>query len=339
MARPTLREIARQLDVSYSTVSLALRGDIRLRSETIQRIQTAARDLGYQSDPVVSEGLSRVRRKSFYRETLVWCCDRPKEEFTWASHLFASAEERARALGYAIDYATLDAESPKTLRRLAGIWKARGIRGVILAPFREYRDYLPFPWDDFVWVKIGDSLNRPKLHRVGRDYAVDLDRALEWLRQRGCRRPGFLQFTGTRTFFREPLLKAALSYYYQQKKSPKEPYLECPVTELRRLESWLKTARPDSLILSKLPASLPAKVRKRMDSYPTVLLSPAEAGHGDRLIFEAKYKAMGQLAINFMHHLMASREYGIPPQEQSMLVASHWKESGARSGLRPDTLP
>ena len=45
--KTTIHDVAREADVNYSTVSLALRGDQRIRSYTRQRIQTAAHRLGY----------------------------------------------------------------------------------------------------------------------------------------------------------------------------------------------------------------------------------------------------------------------------------------------------
>ncbi|WP_340146972.1 LacI family DNA-binding transcriptional regulator [Halomonas sp. PA16-9] len=46
-SRPTLKTIADQVGVTVSAVSLALRNDLRISQATRERIQQAAKELGY----------------------------------------------------------------------------------------------------------------------------------------------------------------------------------------------------------------------------------------------------------------------------------------------------
>lgn len=46
----TLRDVAAQAGVSVSTVSYILRGDTRFQAETVERVRTAARELGYTAN-------------------------------------------------------------------------------------------------------------------------------------------------------------------------------------------------------------------------------------------------------------------------------------------------
>src|ERR1043166_3352934 len=58
---PNLREIAARAGVSHTTVSLALRGDLRLPVRTRQRIEKIAQRLGYQRDATLGELMARLR--------------------------------------------------------------------------------------------------------------------------------------------------------------------------------------------------------------------------------------------------------------------------------------
>ena len=57
----TIKDIARQLDVSHTTVSLALRNHPSLPAATRARIQKLARELGYRPNPLVHALMAHVR--------------------------------------------------------------------------------------------------------------------------------------------------------------------------------------------------------------------------------------------------------------------------------------
>lgn len=70
----TLRDIARELDVSHATVSLALRDHARISVETRLRVRMKADEMGYRQDPMLS-ALSHYRsaRREIPRQTaLAW---------------------------------------------------------------------------------------------------------------------------------------------------------------------------------------------------------------------------------------------------------------------------
>src|SRR5690606_34133998 len=143
----TLRHIAARLGVSVATVSRALREDPRVRPETARRVLAAVAATGYQPDPVVSAGMAKIRRRDFYRETLAWCGDCPRGEQPWVAPRFRAVEDYGARLGYGVEYYHFERPTPRALARLASIWWARGICGVLLGPLRAGHAELPFPWD------------------------------------------------------------------------------------------------------------------------------------------------------------------------------------------------
>ena len=60
-----LRDIAERVGVSRMTVSLALRGDGRIRESTRQAIQAAAQALGYAPNPRLGELMSETARTRY----------------------------------------------------------------------------------------------------------------------------------------------------------------------------------------------------------------------------------------------------------------------------------
>src|SRR5438874_7622879 len=62
-SRVTLKDIARAAGVSHVAVSLALRNHPRIGEATRERIQSMAREMGYQPNPMAA-GLAQFKRDS-----------------------------------------------------------------------------------------------------------------------------------------------------------------------------------------------------------------------------------------------------------------------------------
>jgi LacI family transcriptional regulator len=320
---PPLRQIAAQLGLSASTVSRALHQDPRVCAATTERVQAALKKAGYQLDPVVSAGMSRIRQRRFYRETLAWCGDFPKETMPWLAPLFKSVESYGARLGYAVEYFHFTKATPRELARLASIWRARGIRGVVLGPFRTGHAVLPFPWHGLAWVTIGQALDSPVLHSVVRDYGADIRMALDWLKQRGCERPCFVHCTGVRHLFATAMLQASMLHYRGAASRPPEPYHEFDHAKPKAFRDWAKSNRPDGFVWGRLPDSDWSEVKDVTADLPRVLLSPPDTADTlDDTHFVARYDVIGQASVNLLHRLLINREFGIPAYKQTVALSS-----------------
>jgi len=323
MKNPSFRQVSRQAGLSTATLSRALRGDPRVRPATAQRALRALQAAGYQLDPLVSAGMSKIRQGDFYRETLAWCGDAEPESMPWLKPLFASIENYGSRLGYRVEYFHFDRPRPSDLVRLGSIWRARGIRGVLLGPFRSRYEQLHFAWDHFAWIVIGHAVERPTLHLVGRDYAADIQQGLAWLEARGCRRPGFLLDSRSRHLFGEPLLRASLRYYHGVRARPRQPFVELTDPPPSRFAAWLRENKPDGLVI---PDALTPAVRRLLRPaarLPTVILSPPDIRFWkDSIHFTAQYEVIGQSSVNLLHRLLGNREFGIPRYQQSVILSS-----------------
>lgn len=128
----TLRDIARRLGVSQTTVSLALRGDPRISAARREAVRAEAQRLGYRAPAVLREAMAQVRqgRRADFHGNLAILVDGPEPQAAHSAFL-GSISARARDLGYVVDRLSLDPfyENPSALVRCL---VARGIRGLLV---------------------------------------------------------------------------------------------------------------------------------------------------------------------------------------------------------------
>lgn len=323
----TLRHIAARLGLSPATVSRALHGSPLVNGVTMARVKAALKKAEYQLDPVVSAGMSKIRKRSLYRETLAWCGDHPRESMPWLGPFFEAVESYGARLGYAVEYFHFEQPTQRTLGRLGAIWKARGIRGVMLGPFRAAYASLEFPWEEMAWVSIGHGIDSPALHSVGRDYASDMQAALTWLKAQGCRRPCCVLDPRVNHLFRQPILQAMLVHYHGVRSRPAEPIHELHEGKGKEFAAWMKASRADGIVL---PRSLRAPLQRMMGAtrgMPVVLLSSPDTPETASLpYFSARYEMIGQGAVGLLHQMLSNREFGLPTYRQTVALSSYFSE-------------
>jgi len=329
MSHVTLRILAAELKVSVATVSYALRGDPRVKEATAALIRQHAKERGYSADPIVSEGLSRARRREFYRETLGWILETPRERMPWLEPLFVSSFDMAKTLGYAVEFAVVPDIHSKQLARTCRTWKARGVNGVLLGPFLQARNDLPLPWDDFVWMAVGASVARPQLHRSVVDYDGDLVKALAWLKARGCRRIAFIEEPELNHLLSLPLLRAALVENHVLGRRTFNSYYELDFDDEEAFVTWLKQGRPDGLVIARDPRHWPERFHRHVIQ-SAIPFAIASLGSDQRKSFPGflpNYPVLGRSAINKLHRLILDDDRGVPPYPQTAAVGSIWREN------------
>lgn len=324
----SFRGLAAKLGVAASTVSRAFHGDPRISRATRERVMALIRKEGYQLDPTVSVGMSKIRQQQFYRETIAWCADKPRDHLPWFESLYASAEDFGTRLGYKIEFFHYGRGDPHAYTRLSRSWKSRGIQGVILGPLQVRPKNLNFAWDDFAWVMIGRPFEQPALHSVGRDFGSDIETALRWLSARGCRRVVFLLNSRDHYSLQRDTLRESLAHYEEARNRPRRPYFDLGTEKPERLASWLQTSRPDGLILPSLQrGQVEAILRPLLKTLPTVFLSGYRVGvEPGQAWFNPRFEVMGHSSVNLLHRLLSNREFGIPTYRQRIIVDSPFSE-------------
>ncbi|MGE9291599.1 MAG: helix-turn-helix domain-containing protein [Puniceicoccales bacterium] len=325
MKRISQRMLAEKLSISVATVSRALHGDSKVRPETAKRILDLIEAEGYELDPVVSAGLSKVRRGEFYRETIAWIQDVNREGYPWMRELHRAGCDFAAKAGYKMEMLYLEKISGEYLKRLSRVLRARGIRGVILGPFRKVYKQFDFPWKEMCWVTLGNNFRHDRLNSVERDFEADILSGLDWLQKRGRgNRPGFVHNPLSHSYIKPRLRMMAYQFYLSEDSGPALPFYELELAEVARFRKWLKRNRFDSLVmLAEIPVDLMA-FRKAAEDYPAVLLSPPRHHSLQRLevSFRAEYEAMVESAVNLLHKMLGNGAFGLQDYKQTVLFSS-----------------
>ena len=186
-ARTNYRDIAAAAKVCVATVSLALRGHPSIPEATRERIRGVAERLDYRPNARVSELMGEIRRnRAVVRVSdtvaLLWS-DAARDEVHGYSHL-AEFEQAARQSlerhGFGLDVFYKDDT------RVERVLRARGIRGLILAPLiRLPHRHLNWDWSRFSVVIAGSGLWRPEFHRVRFNHFEEMALILHHLRHHG----------------------------------------------------------------------------------------------------------------------------------------------------------
>lgn len=192
---PTLRSLARQLGLSRTTVSDALRGSPRVDPKTAARVQTAAQEAGYRRNPLAGALMSELRRSrgTAFRGVLAAVDftepERPDEGASFHRELVIGAETRAGELGFKVEKFAVGHEGV-SVQRLDSILQSRGIHGVILLPAWDEPDLSNLDWTHFAGIYTDYIIERPALHSVCSDHYRSLLAALQRLVALGYRQPG-----------------------------------------------------------------------------------------------------------------------------------------------------
>lgn len=194
-ARVTIRDIAREANLHFTTVSLALRNSPRLKAATRERIQQLAESMGYRPDPMLA-ALNAYRQSNqpvHYQAALAWIhnWDDPKnlyncEEFRL---YYEGAKERAHARGYNLEEFWLK-EPGMSIERLHRILRARNIIGALLAPQPQPNTYLDLHYGELSAVAFGYSMQPAVLDLITNHHGHTISMLLDRMFAMGYRRIG-----------------------------------------------------------------------------------------------------------------------------------------------------
>src|SRR3954471_735229 len=191
---PTVRSLARELGLSHTTVSDALRGQGRVDPATIVRVKKAASDAGYRRNPLAAAVMSELRRSrgGTFRGVLaavdVFEPDRAPHG-AFHRELIVGGKERARQLGFKLEEFVVNRDGI-TISRLDSILQSRGIHGVLLLPSWYSPDWTQLDWSRYAAVYTDYVIEKPPLHCVCCNHYRSMVALLGQLMERGYRRPG-----------------------------------------------------------------------------------------------------------------------------------------------------
>jgi len=191
---PTLQDIANEVGLSRAAVSMALRGDRSIPIATRERIERAAKDLGYRPNPLVASLMSLQRRRrsaAGLRTTIAFLSCQDWRGIPSYQAMFAGARERAAEVHCLLEEFKLRTPG-MTPQRMRKIIDTRGIHTVIVAPMPYGERTLDFDFSSMIAVGLGMSLITPLLERVANDHYQSAILAVEKCMALGYKRIGLI---------------------------------------------------------------------------------------------------------------------------------------------------
>lgn len=331
--RVTIRDVAKVANVHFTTVSMALRNSPRIGEATRARIKQIADELGYKPDPLL-RALSSYRssqRAPSYQGTIAWVNNHPvlrqMDYVGLYGDYFVGARARAEECGYKLEEFWLR-EPGLTRARVSSILRARGIRGVLIAPQPVYASIDLLPWEQLAAVSLSYSLQSPALHTVVPSQHHAMSTMLKELRKLGYRRIGFVcdrafdQRCGNNwqsaywvDFHAQPPENQVQPFWYDEKN---------PIGE-KAFRDWYRAQKPEAIVPS--PYMMMELLQKMGLKVPEdVGLATHNIGRDEKVLSGIAENGLwvGSAAIDCLVTLLNHQEYGIPVAPQQHMVEGVW---------------
>jgi LacI family transcriptional regulator len=327
----SMREIARKAGVSVSAVSLALRNQARVSEKERRRIQGIARKLGYKRDPEIARLMEHLRTARAQRRASTLAVVIPELDREGLASYFPITEmlkgirAQAEEAGFGTELFFLT-DPGMTPARLRTILVARGVKGLIVAPYASGVGTLDLDVSGFCAATAGYSIVRPQLHRACPNYLQMMDELIDHLQRLHFHRIGFV-LTYSRGGIGHKLLTS--SYLYYQSLLPaaeRIPILPREQVNERDIAAWLKRHRPEVVIgsgrvfalLQGMGLAIPGDLH-----FANLDLSepPRQAAGMDH-----RYQLVGREAVKLVLTQFTLNLTGIPANPKIVLVDSHRRD-------------
>lgn len=336
-----MREIADAAGVSVSAVSLALRNSPKISAERRRAIMMVAEKLGYRRDPRLAElmeHLRLVRHREAPSHVAMVIPELTREQvlhYPPILNLMEGVREIAEFAGYGIDVFHLTDPS-MTLQRLRSILRARGIKGVVIAPCASGVARLDFDIEGFCVATAGYSIIEPCIHRACPDYLQMMDGLLATCTTLGYQRIGLVMTYGEGGIGHKLFTSSFLYYQSMLPAKRRLPILPKPEIQASNLREWIDCHRPDVVIsagsvyklMSEIGVKIPAEVG----------FASIDASEEPRYADGANhhYQLVGREALKLVLAAINLNLTGEPPHPKVVLVDSHQQEGTTlkREGIK-----
>ena len=334
--RLSIRDLAAQIGVSHTTVSLALRNSPRITPALRKRVRSAARRAGYHPDPRISKLMAHLRtiRTTAVREALGFITAWPTRNGWRTDHyvrFFDGAARRAHEAGYILSEFWLN-EPGMTSPRISRILRSRGIRGLVLCSLPHIGGRLDLDWKYFACVTKGLSVQYPPVHRVISSHYEDMHLVLEQLARRQYHRVGLVLGEALSARVDRAWLASFLLHQNDVPKGDRVApliigaHVTGPVAQ-KDFVRWFTTHRPDVILFSDQP------VRTWLDQLRVSVPGAVGLVHLDwspsqepLAGLDSDPELLGEAAIDLLHGQLLANELNLPKHEKIVAVRGHWIE-------------
>jgi LacI family transcriptional regulator len=341
---PTIKDVAKAAGVHFTTVSMALRGDPRLREKTRNRILAAALRMGYRRNPV-SAALTRRRRPTSVVANpprIAYLANRsPENGFyspAYVRALLKGAHDKAQALGYGFEVLFVD-RGHYDSRLLYNYLRKNAINGIIIGAFDPARQKIELKWDEFCVVQLDSRYLQPAFTLVSNNQMHAVRLAFQKLRALGYRRIGLAVGAN------DDIVTANLSacgYLLEQTAVRKNQRVEplffpsnishAAVAEIQG--SWIKRESIDAVVCNwgnilELLRIIKIDCPEEVACACTCLMEPAPGLAG----VVGNFELVGSQLTRMLAALLQAEQYGIPEMPTNSYIEGIW-HAGASAPAR-----
>lgn len=333
LAGVVMEDIARATGFSKQTVSMALRDSPRISLETRRKICEAADRMNYRPNPLTAALMANIRRnKPSSGETVLMMLHdldvslerHAADESLTQVVFYYAAKRQAERLGYRLDTLNYAAKG-MTGRRLDGILKARGTRGLYIT------GTTPFPeldWSRYALVCSREPFIPCYYVLVDWDYHLQL--AVEKIMEMNYCRIGLVL---------DPMYPASGAcysafhgylYYIRHHNRMPEPF-DCggPDTTAR-FDEWLRREKPDVVLAPWTGSLFCQRLEEHLRNMPTQigLVALGIPPHKKYLTgVDICLGACAGQAVSLLHEQLINNRFGLlKTAARRLLVRGKWNE-------------
>lgn len=336
--RATVRDIARELGIHFTTVAAALRDSPRVKEATKQQVRSTAERLGYHADPVLS-ALSSYRSKQGKAKSqgvLAWMHGSESDfleslQPNFYRDCFEGSQKRARELGFQLEPFSLKDANAAPGDTAEALLK-RNVTGLIVGPLPFAMEILSFPWDRFRVVRIGYSLRSLDVTSVAPDHFSNTRLVFDKLAQLGHQRIGFC----CEKAFDERTNNQWLGGYlaaqqFHQTLPQLPPFLWSQDSDSLPFRDWLRAHRPDALITEGQPFCEEAlkEARETLDLTPSLASLRADSARLDLPGASQNGRRIGSSSVDHLVGIIHRHAIGLSVPPQIVTVRGKWQDAPA----------
>lgn len=326
-----MRDLAREVGVSVSAVSLALRNSPKVSMKKREEIRRAAERIGYVKDGRVAELMehmrtfhSRVRMSTI----AVIISDIRKADLKNFPRIVAftrGVEEEAKKNGYGVDFMFLK-DLGVTPKRLRDILIARGIKGVVVMPFQTGVGEFEMDISGFCVSTPGYSIIKPTINRACPNFLQMMDELLEQVCRLGYQRVGFIMTYGSGGIGHKLYSSSFLFYSTLIDESLRIPILRRRDVGVVGIQKWMRKYKPDVVVSSGMVYRILQDLGYRMPENLGFASLELLEDHGQASGVDHRHDLVGSEALKLTFSDINLNHSGVPENPKVVLVDSHFRE-------------